>query len=473
MGSPLPWQRATIERHNIHKRCKLFYMKYKIYLLNSLFCLVFQCLSAQAIKVSVLKGEKGWELLREGKPYYIKGAGGQTFLDEVVATGGNSIRTWGLDDAQTILDEAHKRGLTVMLGLWVQHERHGFDYNNKANVQKQLDAFKKAVLTYKDHPALLLWGVGNEVDLNYSNIKVWDAIQDIAKMIHEIDPNHPTSTVTAGLDSLEVQLIKAKAPDIDIYGINTYGDVGNVKKNLRNFGWAGPYMITEWGPNGHWEVQKTKWGASIEQTSHEKAESYRNRYTQFIQGDSAYCVGSYVFLWGFKQEYTATWYGMFSKEGKATETVDAVEYAWKGKKPENPAPELLKVVLNGQAANTDLSLKSQEMNEARVEIAYQGKEKLTYYWEILKESDDKKEGGDAEKEAEAVTGLIKGNGKESISFRAPLVQGAYRLFVTISTKDKIAYANIPFYVTARTANDPQARFIQPKIYDFKSFSVTE
>ena len=74
-------------------------------------------------------------------------------------------------------------------------------------------------------------------------------------MIHEVDPNHPTTTVTAGLDSAEVQLILAKAPDIDIYSINTYGDLGNIDAKLLKYGWKGPYAITEWGPDGHWEVE--------------------------------------------------------------------------------------------------------------------------------------------------------------------------------------------------------------------------
>ena len=142
----------------------------------------------------------------------------------------------------------------------------------------------------------MLWGVGNEVDLSYSNTNVWSAINDIAKMIHELDPNHPTSTVTAGLDSSEVAFIKQKAPNIDIYGINTYGDIGNVKENIRKFGWNGPYMITEWGPNGHWESPKTEWGSSIEQTSKEKHIVYKERYDKFIYSDVEKCVGSYVFL---------------------------------------------------------------------------------------------------------------------------------------------------------------------------------
>ena len=45
-----------------------------------------------------------------------------------------------------------------------------------------------------------MWCVGNEVDLFYKNFKVWDAIEGIAKMIQDIDPNHPTMTVTEGID---------------------------------------------------------------------------------------------------------------------------------------------------------------------------------------------------------------------------------------------------------------------------------
>ncbi len=77
-----------------------------------------------------------------------------------------------------------------MLGLWVQHERHGFDYNNKVKVKSQLDNFRKEVNKYKNHPSLLIWVIGNEYELNYTNTKVWAAVNDIDKMIHEEDVNH-------------------------------------------------------------------------------------------------------------------------------------------------------------------------------------------------------------------------------------------------------------------------------------------
>ena len=72
--------------------------------------------------------------MRGGKPYYVNGAGGSVHMDQIVALGGNSLRTWGLEDAVRILDDAQKHGLTVMMGLWLQHERHGFDYSNADRV---------------------------------------------------------------------------------------------------------------------------------------------------------------------------------------------------------------------------------------------------------------------------------------------------------------------------------------------------
>ncbi|NNK80441.1 MAG: hypothetical protein HKO93_03000, partial [Flavobacteriales bacterium] len=153
--------------------------------LSLLFLTLVLCFSStingQVNKVTVEKVGDKWTMLRNGEPYYIKGVGGQTELDKAVEIGANSIRTWGLDQlGEGILDEAHERGLTVMVGLWVGQERQGFDYNDEVAVKKQFERFKRAVEQYKDHPAILLWGVGNEVDLFYSNLKVWDAIQDIA-----------------------------------------------------------------------------------------------------------------------------------------------------------------------------------------------------------------------------------------------------------------------------------------------------
>jgi hypothetical protein len=425
-------------------------------------------LVASATRVVVRKTDAGYELSRDGKPYPVKGVGGQVNLDFAVSIGANSIRTWGIDDAQEVLDAAQKKGLTVMLGFWLQHERHGFDYDDTVKVRKQLEHFKAAVDRFKHHPALLFWGIGNEVDLNYTNTNVWYAVQDIAKYIHETDPDHPTSTVTAGLDSQEVRLIRERCPDIDIYCVNTYGDIAGVPQHIAQFGWNGPYMITEWGPNGYWEAPQTAWKVSIEQSSTEKKHVYFDRYQRYIASNADHCVGSYAFLWGAKQEYTETWFGLFSKDNLPTEPIDALETVFTGTYPAKGSPAILSFTLDGKKAVDNIHLKSAERYQAEVQAAVStgitesvpdSNGVLRYDWKVLRESDDKKSGGDKEDAAEEVqVGMTRGNSTQ-VTFRAPEREGAYRLFVTIKANGKVAYSNIPFYVDPRTANDGPVHFI--------------
>lgn len=420
---------------------------------------------SQAIPVKVVKTAEGYKLTRGGEPYYVKGAGGSKFLDEVVEAGGNSIRTWAADEAGKILDEAHKKGLTVMFGLWVGHERHGFNYDDEAAVAKQLARFTEIVKKYKDHPAILLWGIGNEVDLFYSNTKVWYAIQDIAKMVHELDPNHPTTTVTAGLDPAEVKLIMERCPDLDIYSCNTYGEIDQVSTRIAEYGWKGPFMITEWGPTGHWEVEKTKWGVPIEQTSKEKADVYTERFNKYIWNYKSHCVGSYVFLWGQKQETTSTWYGIFTAEGEKTETYDAVQTVWSRNPPEKRSPRLDKVELDGKVARDNIYLYSGRKYLATAMVEEFGLN-TKYYWEVVPESDDIKAGGDKEAAPEALFALVKKVKGNTAQIQAPKKEGAYRLFFYAkNSANKVAYANVPFYVKP----DPEQE--DPPV-KFKSQSIT-
>lgn len=402
-----------------------------------------------AIKTEI-RGEPGnWQLYRGGEPYYIKGVGGQTRLDKAVEYGANSVRTWGAEEAINTLDKAHEKGLSVVFGLWVGVERQGFDYDDGKAVKAQLEAFTAVVEKYKDHPALLLWGIGNENDLFYSDFKVWNAINDIAKMIHEKDPNHPTMTVTAGLDVAEVQLIKERAPHIDILGVNTYAGLIGIDKEMRSFGWEKPYIIAEWGPSGHWEVPKADWGAPVEQTSREKAASYKKRYEQGIARDREMCIGSYVFLWGQKQETTPTWYGVFLEDGTETEVTDVLQYVWTGSYPENRAPTLLDIKLDGKGKYESPYVQPGTYITAKVDAEDPDGDPITYRWEILPESTDIKSGGDRESRPESLDFKRKESGSpEELLFRTPRKEGPYRLFCYVNDgKGKAAVANIPFFVS--------------------------
>jgi hypothetical protein len=258
-------------------------------------------------KVEVRKTADRYQLYVNDQPFYIKGAGLEFGSQEELALhGGNSFRTWrtenGRDSGRQVLDRALKNGLFVTMGLEIARERHGFNYDDPAVVAKQLAEVRAEVLKYKDHPAMLLWGIGNELNLNAKNPKVWDAVNEISKAIHQLDPNHPTMTMLAGIGQDTANYIKTRAPDLDVLGIQMYADIVNLPRYLKDLGWAGPYIVTEWGATGHWEVGKTQWGAPIENDSTTKADFYLKRYNIAIRPDQRLCLGSYVFLWGQKQE---------------------------------------------------------------------------------------------------------------------------------------------------------------------------
>lgn len=400
-----------------------------------------------AIKVEVKKTEKGFELLRGGKPYFVKGAGGTTHFHRVAANGGNSIRTWGTNGAKEILDSAQHNGLTVMMGLWVAPERHGFNYDDPVAVKKQFEQAKADVMKYKDHPALLSWGIGNELNLSYANPNVWKAVNEIAKMIHEIDPNHPATTVLAGINQKEIDHINAQAKDLDFLSINIYADLDVLPARVKSTGWAGPYMVTEWGPTGHWEGLQTDWNAPVEENSSEKAAVYRSRYNYSVERDPANCLGSYVFLWGQKQERTPTWYGLFTAKGEESEVIDVMQYLWTGAYPKNRAPHVYGFTLDSKRANQSVYLKPGAIYNAEIDAFDPDNDALTYRWELLPEATKVGEGGDHEDKPEALKMVYKEISKGKISMTAPRTSGAYRLFIYVADgKNKVATANIPFYV---------------------------
>jgi hypothetical protein len=218
------------------------------------------------------KSTAGWELTRNGTPYLVRGAGGDGPKELLARLGANSVRTWGTDDLEQKLDEAHTHGLTVTVGIWLGHERHGFDYNDPAQIARQKEKVKEAVLRYKDHPAVLLWGLGNEMK-GYGrgdNDTVWKAVNDLALLVKGLDPMHPTMTVVAEIGGERVPRIHRLCPAIDIVGINSYERAPSVAQRYRDVGGTKRYILTEFGPPGPWEVGKTPWGGRHRTDEHRK-----------------------------------------------------------------------------------------------------------------------------------------------------------------------------------------------------------
>ena len=395
-----------------------------------------------------------YQLLKDDQPFFIKGAGVEFgSLEALVAAGGNCFRTWRVNNGQRpvldILDEAHSLGLVVVMGLDLERERHGFDYSDPKAVAEQKAAVMADVERLKDHPALLMWGLGNELNLRATDDAVWDAVEDLAKAIKAVDPDHLVSTMLAGIEAPTVKAIKKLAPSIDLLSFQIYGAIDQLSKHLSKAEYDGPYMLTEWGPTGHWESPSTKWGRPIEPCSHEKAKDIGRRYREIILKQKHRCLGSFIFLWGQKQERTSTWYGLFLERGARTEAVDVLSEAWTGEAPMNPVPVIKQLRLEGRSAKKSVTAKADAEICAELTVDTQRSKVHFITWVIREELEPslQSDGGDLEPLPAIVDWFAGTNATEyRFSVKEP---GEYRLFCEVSDNfDGSAVANIPFFVTA-------------------------
>lgn len=420
----------------------LFYLSLAVAGLSSI-----ACAAGARVEVSTTP-TSGHQLLVDGKPFFIKGAGGSYSRSLLKELGGNAIRTWGVDQLGAALDEAQKNGLKVCAGIWIEHERHGFDYADEKFVQEQYEKAKAAILKYKDHPALLMWAIGNEMEGERGdNPRIWKAVNDIARLAKELDPNHPTMTVVAELGGEKVPSLEKLCPDIDIVGINSYAGCTSIPTRYRQLGGTKPYIVTEFGPFGTWEIPKNDWNVVQEPTSTVKAGMYRDAYLKGILAEKdKLCLGSFVFTWGNKQEATATWFGMFLADGSRMGSVDVMQELWTGKPPANRVPVIDSIAVDKNRGDGG--------TEIKVSLATSDPENdpLTVEWKFLAEAERYGVGGDAEAIPPEVSGAIHAGDLKGAAVVLPKKPGAYRLFVTVRDPHKgAATANVPLLVLGTDA----------------------
>lgn len=400
----------------------------------------FAAAAGLAGPVDLVPRGDGRVLSVDGEPWPIKGVGGTTHFDRLAAAGGNAVRTWGVDEGTgDLLDEAHRHGLKVAVGLWLGHARHGFDYGDEAAVRKQFDDARAAVERYKDHPAVLMWGVGNEMEGfdATTDPRVWRAVNDIAAMIDEVDPDHPTMTVIAEIGGDKLPSIRRYCPAIDIVGINSYGGVTSIPERYAAAGLDQPYVVTEFGPPGTWEQPGNDWGVPTELTSTQKAAVYRDAYAALAADPN--CLGSFAFLWGHKQEATATWFGLLLPGGEKLGGVDALTEAWGGGPPDNRAPEVEPIEVVG-----DPVVGPGGAVEVRLETSDADGDGLRVEWVLFREMDEFFSGGDFRPTPPTFPEAIQEGRLDGAAVRLPAGTGNYRLFAYVyDGVGGAAVANVP------------------------------
>ncbi|MFJ8764529.1 galactose-binding domain-containing protein [Streptomyces clavifer] len=290
--------------------------------------------AAQAAgSVVKVEGTQGaWRLTVDGAPYTVKGltwgpavADAGRYMPDVRSMGVNTIRTWGTDaTTKPLLDSAAEHGIKVVAGFWLQPGggpgsggcvNYLTDTAYKSNM---LAEFPKWVETYKDHPGVLMWNVGNESVLGLQNCYSGEALEqqrnayttfvnDITKKIHAVDSHHPVTSTDAWTGAWPYY--KRNAPDLDLYAVNSYGAVCDIEQTWKDGGYDKPYLVTEGGPAGEWEVPDDAHGVPDEPSDVAKAEGYRRAW-QCVTGHAGVALGATLFHYGTEYDFGGVWFNL-------------------------------------------------------------------------------------------------------------------------------------------------------------------
>ena len=439
------------------KRFKLFFTLLFVCIFN------FSLLAQTTIK----KIENDWTLLVDEKPFEIKGVtfghdkdveNYDTYFQDLKFLGVNSIRLWATNqNTRQLLDSAHKYDIKVMVGIWMRHGRPGMEdddsFNYLEDKEGMEDMYKNAIKTvedYKNHPAVLTWAIGNEVYLNIATDEEKDAysklLERICSSIKKLDSNHPITSVEAwtfGLDWWEKYV-----PSIDVYGLNSYGPGANyLSVELDKRGIDKPYIITEFGVTGEWDIKAKKNDIVVEPTDKQKYDAIATGYNKWIKNKPA-CLGVYVFHYANGKDFGSKW--LFTHYRKMYRPQYwAIREAFTGHKPINNTPVIETLELPDSETKSGtwipVTLKASDLEQEDLDFSF-------YYNQRT---------GSRKRRNQLNPLNFRGNRTDGFEIELPAENGPIKVYVNV----KDTYNNVGIASTSIVVIDEKAKekkYLVPK-----------
>ncbi|MBN1899166.1 MAG: hypothetical protein JW827_10335, partial [Spirochaetes bacterium] len=250
-------------------------MVFRIFLVLILFISNIDLLLSTTIEI------KGKQLFVNGDPFVIRGVCygpvpvGKTIstynwwedpsmysidFPMIKAMGANCIRTYSVVTLKAALDAAYQNGLYVIMEYPIPWNTA---YSNNTTIRTQVfNQVYDMVSKWKDHPAILMWCLGHEVNYNI-NVVAGDLqtdatctnrlddwypfLNEVAGKVHEWETPywHPVTTGSGCFDSINMGIWRdawhygmdnlgnplfnaqdAKMPNLDCWGLQTYNGPG-------------------------------------------------------------------------------------------------------------------------------------------------------------------------------------------------------------------------------------------------------
>ncbi|MCA2215898.1 discoidin domain-containing protein [Jidongwangia harbinensis] len=305
--------------------------------------------------VRVTGTQGNWQLQVDGAPYQVKGitygppqGAADGYVRDLRNMGVNTIRTWGVDDAQTpvLLDRAAQQGLKVIVGHWLNQ---GADYVNDTAYKNAAKAEIVArVNALKNRRGVLMWDVGNEVILTMQDhglaADVVEArrvayarfVNEVALAIRAADPAHPVTSTDAYTAAWKYY--QQYSPALDLLAVNSYGAIDTVRRDWEAGGYTKPYLLTEGGPDGEWEVPDDVNGVPAEPGDLAKRQGYTDSWNA-IRAHAGVALGATEFHYGLENDFGGVWLNA-TTGGWRRLGYHALREAYTGQVAANTPPEI-------------------------------------------------------------------------------------------------------------------------------------
>lgn len=408
-----------------------------------------------------------WTFKVDTKPYEIKGVtfgpvddvdNYDKYFKDLTFLGVNTIRTWATGkNTKALLDAAQKYNIKVMAGIWMRHGKPGMEDDDRFDYLKddkgKEDQYENAinfVKKYKNHPAILTWGIGNEVYLNIATapekLAYSKLLEKICSEVKKLDPNHPITSVDAwtfGMDWWSKHV-----PSIDIYGLNSYGPgVQFLQTELEKKNIDKPYIITEFGVRGEWDIKEKKNDIKIEPSDEEKYSTIANGYSDWITSKPKN-LGVFVFHYEDNNKHLAPWL-LTQYKGSLRPQYWAIRKAFTGKDPENSIPTIELFELPNKSFKSKswvpVTLKANDLENESLSISFSYNQRT----------------GSRKRRDQIVPLESKGSLEKGFEIQLPEVDGAIKVYAEV----KDTYNNMAIAFNSIVVNDKKARknkYLVPK-----------
>jgi len=199
----------------------------------------------------------------------------------MAAAGINAVRTYEPITDREVLDVFHRKGIHVLNTIYIEGDA-------------EPDSVVPLVKSLKDHPAILMWVIGNEWNFNmlYSDMTPEDAssrVQEVARLVKKVDPLHLVATVygmVPGSEEIDAQ------SDIDVWGINVYSGLT-----------FGP-LFADWEARSTKPMFLAEFGADAfnantgEEDEEDQAKATRALFSEMLDNSvqsGGTCLGGFIF----------------------------------------------------------------------------------------------------------------------------------------------------------------------------------